>query len=376
MRVAFVHDWLVVSGGAEKVTREILRIYDADVYALVDLLNDQDRSFILHGKHARTTFVQHLPFARRLFRYYLPLFPMAIERLDLSGYDLIISASYAVAKGVRVRAGQFHVSYIHTPMRYAWFREKEYLHDHGLRSGPRAWIVRAVLKRLRAWDLRTAARVDHFIANGRNVAERVRQIYGRDADILVPPVDTDLFTIGNGPRTYYISASRMVPYKRVDRIMEAFRSMPERQLLVTGDGPERHRLQSKAPGNVRFLGHVDQSRFVELLQGARALITAADEDLGLTPLEAQACGTPTIALRKGGYLETVKEGVNGIFFDTDDPFDIAQAVVRFEGSRSIGTPQELRAGMMPYNSDRFRARFAALVESSMNEHAHPTGPTH
>jgi glycosyltransferase involved in cell wall biosynthesis len=366
MRIAFVHDWLVVSGGAEKVTREILKTFDADVFSLIDFLNAEDRTFLLGGKRAKTTFIQHLPFARTQYRNYLPLFPSAIESLDLSDHDLIISASYAVAKGVRKGPEQIHICYIHTPMRYAWLREDDYLRDHRM-SGFKAWVIRRVLKRLRTWDLKTNGGVDHFIANSSNVARRVHELYGRDADVLIPPVDTSLFKLYAGEREHYLSASRLVPYKRVDRMIEAFRSMPERTLMIAGDGPDRVRLERSAPTNVRFLGHLPQADLVTLLQRSKALITAADEDLGLTPIEAQACGTPTIALRKGGYLETVKEGVNGVFFDTDGPADIIRAVERFESSQ-LATPAQIREGMMIHSSERFRERFAETVSRLLKEH--------
>lgn len=366
MHIAFVHDWLVVSGGAEKVTREILKTFDADVFALIDFLDDEDRDFILGGKRANTSFIQHLPFAQKYYRNYLPFFPSAIERLDLSSYDLIISASYAVAKGVRKRAGQVHICYIHTPMRYAWLREDEYLQDHRM-SGVKAWIVRRVLQRLRAWDWKTNADVDHFIANSSNVARRVRELYGREAEVLIPPVDTERFKLYEGEREHFVSASRLVPYKRVDRVIDAFRSMPDRILIISGDGPDRARLERSAPANVRFLGHLPQPDLIALLQRSRALITAADEDLGLTPLEAQACGTPTIALRKGGYLETVTEGVSGIFFDTDNPADITRAVERFEGT-PLASPAQLREGMRVHSSEQFRERFEAIVARTLKEH--------
>ena len=365
MRVAFVHDWLVLSGGAEKVTREILRTFDADVFALIDFLDDHDREFILHGKRARTSFIQKLPWARMHYRNYLPLFPAAIERLDLSAYDVILSASYAVAKGVRVLPHQVHVCYIHTPMRYAWVNESGYLKDHALEAGPKAWLVKNVLDQLRTWDLSSIGSVDRFIANSANVAERVRTIYGRDADVLLPPVDTDLFTLNTGARSHYLTASRLVPYKRVDRIIDAFRELPDKQLIICGDGPDRDRLMRNAPPNVQFTGHVEQARFVALLQKSKALITAADEDLGLTPLEAQACGTPTIALRKGGYLETVSDGVSGVFFDQDLPKEIAAAVLRFEQNGIQRSAAELRAGMMPYSSKHFRERYASMVNETV-----------
>ncbi|MBL7952698.1 MAG: glycosyltransferase [Flavobacteriales bacterium] len=368
MRVAFVHDWLVVSGGAEKVTREILRTFDADVFSIIDFLSDEDRAFILGGKRAKTTFIQHLPFARKHYRYFLPLFPLAIERLDLSGYDLIISASYAVAKGVRKHPGQVHVCYIHTPMRYAWVREDDYLKDHQM-SGFKAWAIRRVLQRLRTWDLKTNSSVDRFVANSANVAQRVKRIYDRDSDVLLPPVDTALFTLHEGERKHYVSASRLVPYKRVDHVIEAFRSMPDKRLLIAGDGPDRERLERSAPSNVHFLGHSSLADHVRVLQTSKALIVAADEDLGLTPLEAQACGTPTLALRKGGYLETVTEGFSGHFFNTDEPSAIAAAVRRFEEGAALAAPNELRAEMMRYDSTLFRARMRSIIERVILEHA-------
>lgn len=365
MRIAFVHDWLVVSGGAEKVTREILKCYDADVFALVDFLDDTDRAFILHGKKAKTSFIQQLPFAQHHFRNYLPLFPAAIDRLDLSNYDLILSASYAVAKGVRTRPDQVHVCYMHTPMRYAWVNESGYLKDHGLVRGPKAFLARKTLEYLRKWDLKSNPSIDRFIANSANVAQRVKGLYQRDADILLPPVDTELFTLGTGPRTHYIAANRMVPYKRVDRMVEAFRRCPQRKLIVCGEGPERGNWEAEAPDNVRFLGHVEQAEFIGLLQGAKALITAADEDLGLTPLEAQACGTATIALRKGGYLETVSDGMNGVFFNSAEPAEIVAALDRFEAQGVTRSPEELRAGMTTYSSQHFREQYMAFVENTI-----------
>jgi glycosyltransferase involved in cell wall biosynthesis len=364
MRVALVHDWLVVSGGAEKVTREVQELFNADVFALVDFLNDEDRAFILHGERARTSFIQRLPLARTRFRSYLPLFPLAMERLDLRGYDLIISASYAVAKCVRKSPGQRHLCYIHTPMRYAWVNEEGYLRDHGL-SGAKAWMVRKVLGYLRRKDLASNAGVDRFIANSSNVADRVARIYGRQADVVLPPVDMERFALYEGPRDGYLVVSRLVPYKRVDRIVEAFRSLPDRKLTVVGDGPERSRLKAMAPANVHFTGHVPMNEVVRYLQHARAVICAADEDLGLVPMEAQACGTPCVALGSGGHLETVEEGRSGVFFPSDRAEDIVAAVVRSEGMFSMFTPERLRLAVEPCSSFAFRAVLRRIVAEMM-----------
>ncbi|MBP6391513.1 MAG: glycosyltransferase [Flavobacteriales bacterium] len=365
MKVAFVHDWLVVHGGAEQVTRELVDLFDADVFALVDLLSADDRQAILHGKHARTSFVQHLPFARTHFRWYLPLFPSAIERLDLRGYDLVISASYAVAKGVRTHPGQVHVSYVHTPMRYAWVMEDAYLNDHGIGNGPKAWLVRRVLRYLRAWDLRVTTRVDRLVANSRNTAARIQHIHGRDAEVVYPPLDLARFAPGPGERTHYLAAARLVPYKRIDRIIAAFRALPDHKLVVLGDGPERERLQRVAPTNVAFRGHVDSDELVRSMQHARALIVAADEDFGLTPVEALACGTPAIALRRGGYQETITDGRTGLFFDEATPEAIRDTVLRFERDGVACSTQELRAAAEPFSRAHFRSAMTRIVNEAI-----------
>ncbi len=366
MRVAVVHDWLSECGGAEKVTCELIRLFDADVFALVDFLDEQDRRVILHGKHARTSFIQRLPFARKKFRWYLPFFPSAIERLDLSGYDLILSSSYAVAKGVRKRSGQKHICYIHTPMRWAWVDEDGYLRDHGMRSW-KAWILKRLLRRMREWDLANSSGVDHFIANSRNVAERVRRIYGRDAEMVLPPVDVDTFTLSHGPRDGYLVASRLVPYKRIDHIIEAFRELPQFTLTIAGDGPEGARLHAMAGANTRFTGQVSQPDLVALMQGSTALICAAHEDLGLTVLEAQACGTPVVALRAGGYLETVDEPNGGSFFDRDDPSTIREAVITHARNTTAASPERLREGMMAFSRERFGEQIRAIVQTVMGD---------
>ena len=370
MRVAVVHDWLSGPGGAEKVTRELVRLFHADIFALVDLLNDADRAWILGGQRARTTFIQNLPFARAHFRWYLPLFPKAIGSLDLSGYDLILSSSYAVAKGVRKRPGQLHVCYIHTPMRYAWVDQDGYLREHGMHSW-KAWIIRRVMRRMRAWDTANIAHVDRFIANSANVRERVRRIYGREADVVLPPVDPNVFTLYNGPREGYLAVSRLVPYKRIDRIVAAFRDLPEQRLTIVGAGPEAQRLREMATPNVTFTGFLPQARLVERMQRARALICTANEDLGLTVLEAQACGTPVIALRQGGYLETVNEEHGGLLFSSDSPTDIRQAVLRHEERTRAPDPVRLRASVAPCFNDRFALRIHAIVNEVLSERSMP-----
>ncbi len=361
MRVAVIHDWLTESGGAEKVTRELIDLYDADVFALVDFLSDKDRAFILHGKRATSTFIQNLPFARPHFRKYLPFFPRAIEDLDLRGYDLIISSSYAVAKGVRKHTGQKHVCYIHTPMRWAWVDEEGYMRDHGIRSW-KAWILKRVLRSLRKWDKANSAHVDHFIANSQHVAERVQRLYGRNADVIYAPVDPVAFPLFTGDRKGYLTVSRLVPYKRIDRIIEAFRELPSLTLTVVGDGPDAARLRALAGANVRFTGELDQPALVESMQRSTALVCAAKEDLGLTVIEAQTCGTPVIALRAGGYLETVDEAHGGSFYESDEPAVIREAILRHERRSTRSDPERLRNGMDRFTRERFREQIRRIVQ--------------
>jgi glycosyltransferase involved in cell wall biosynthesis len=369
MRVAFVQDWLVVSGGAEKVTREILKIWDADVFALVDHLNQVDRDFVLHGKVARTSFIQNLPWSKSHYRNYLPLFTKAIESLDLSSYDLIISSSYAVAKGVRkTRQNQIHVCYIHAPMRYAWEQRESYYQDHDLHRGIKRFVADIILNRIQKWDVRSSDGVDLFIANSVNIANRVKRYYGRSAKVLIPPVDLQMFGLYEGPREGYIASGRVVPYKKFDLIADAFRLMPEKQLTITGSGPQLDELRASAPPNVTFVGHLEMSDLIIRMQRAKALIAAANEDLGLTPIEAAACGTPTIALKTGGYLETVKEGQTGWFFDKRSPEKIAQAVNHFEMHGLPLTPSQLRGAVEFFSCENFRRRFKTEVDSLVQEY--------
>lgn len=364
MKVAVVHDWLAGTGGAERVTKALVELYDADVFALVDFLTDEDRAEVLSGGRARTSFIQDLPFARSHFRWYLPLFPSAMEGLDLRGYDLILSASYAVAKGVKKHAGQKHVCYVHTPMRYAWVDEQGYLQEHRM-SGWKAALVRWNMRRFRAWDLKNNASIDRFVANSRNVAQRIHDCYGREADVVYPPVDPQLFPLYEGPRSGFVSASRLVPYKRIDRIIDAFRSMPEENLTIIGDGPHHKQLERTAPPNVRFVGRVSQMELASFLQRAKALICTAEEDLGLTPVEAQACGTPVIALDRGGYRETVKDGASGVLFGTPHPASIRSAVQRFLTMEQQFLPAQLRAQVEPFFIEHFRERMTTIVNETM-----------
>jgi len=302
MKIAIVCDWLVTYAGSERVLGEIIQCYpDADLYAVVDFLPETDRAFLLN-KPVKTTYIQHFPFAKKQYRHYLPWMPLAIEQLDLSAYDLIISSSHAVAKGVLTGPHQIHISYVHSPMRYAWDLQHQYLKESGLDRGIKGHIAKYFLHRLRLWDQRTAHGVDHFIANSQFIAKRIWKTYRREATVIHPPIDLAQFKPYMQKENYYLAASRLVPYKKIDLIVEAFAAMPDKKLIVIGDGPDFNKIKAKAAENVEMLGYQSNEKLTYYLQRAKAFVFAAEEDFGLLPLEAQACGTPVIAYGKGGGI--------------------------------------------------------------------------
>jgi glycosyltransferase involved in cell wall biosynthesis len=365
MRIAVVHDWLVTYAGAEKALEQILHLYpEADLFSLIDFLPADQRGFILN-KTATTSFIQSLPFARKKYRSYLPLMPLAIEQLDLSQYDLVISSSYAVAKGVLTHSRQLHVCYCYSPMRYVWDLHHQYLQETGLHRGLRGMAARALLHYVRLWDATTAARPDAYLAISQYIRRRIAKVYGRDAAVVYPPVDTDYFRPGAASGDYYVTLSRLVPYKRVDLIVEAFSRMPERRLAVIGDGPDRAKVRAKAGRNVTLLGHQSREEVRAHLQKARAFVYAADEDFGIATVEAQACGTPVIAFGQGGSLETVRDGETGVLFPEQTVESVCEAVRRFEDSRGSFAPDRIRAHAERFGIERFRSEFKRHVDEAL-----------
>ena len=365
LRVAVVHDFLYTYGGAERVLEQVVRLAPhADLFALFDFLPAGGRGFIA-GKPVRTSFLQRMPFARRFHRAYLPLMPLAVEQLDVSGYDLVISSSYVAAKGVLTKPGQLHVCYCHTPVRFAWDLQKQYLGQAGLARGVRSALARAVLHYVRGWDRRSAQGVDVFLANSDFVGRRVRKLYGRESTTVYPPVDTDAFTPGADKDDHYVTASRLVPYKRVDLIVEAFAAMPHRRLVVIGDGPEMGRAKAKAGPNVTFLGHASAADLRRHVRSARAFVFAAEEDFGIAPVEAQACGTPVVAYGRGGATETVVDGVTGVLFAEQTVASLSAAIDRFE--TLAWDPAVIRRQAERFSAAVFRRRFADLVARAWAE---------
>ena len=360
MKVAIVCDWLITYAGSERVLEQLLKCYpDADLFAVVDFLPQGQRGFIM-DKPVTTTCIQHYPFARRLYQKYLFKMPLAIEQLDLSGYDLVISSSHAVAKGVITGPNQLHLCYIHTPVRYAWDMQHQYLEESGLTRGPLSWAARRMLFSIRQWDVRTANGVDAFVANSRFIARRVWKVYRREASVIYPPVDVERFALREKKEDFYLTASRLTPYKKVDLIVRAFAGMPDRRLIVIGDGPEMKKVRHDATPNVTILGYQPSDVLADYMQRARAFIFAAEEDFGIVPVEAQACGTPVIAFGEGGATETVRDSATGIFFGEQTVESLTEAVHRFEAMTF--DPRGCRANAVRFAPERFRQEFSAFVE--------------
>lgn len=368
VKIAIVHDWLVTYAGAERVLAQMLRCYpQADVFTLVDFLRGSDRRFL--GTHRpRTSLVQRLPFAGRAHRLYLPVMTYAVEQFDLSGYDLVISSSAAVAKGVLTGPDQLHIAYVHSPMRYAWDLQHQYLAEAGLDRGLKSHVARWMLHRLRLWDSRTANGVDRFVANSRYIARRVRKVYRREATVIHPPVEVDDFALGGAKEDFYLTASRLVPYKKVGAIVSAFTRLPGKRLIVIGDGPERRRIARLAGPNVTLLGHQPFEVLRDHMQRARAFIFAAEEDFGIAPLEAQACGTPVIAYGAGGLRETISglgtEMPTGVLFHAQMPSAIVDAVRTFEAHEHRFDAGACRANAVRFAPERFRDAFSAFVDDA------------
>jgi len=361
LRVAIVHDWFVTYAGSERVVEQLVGLFpNADVFGLVDFLPAAERRW-LGDKPVHTSFLQQLPWARRKYASYLPLMPLAIEQLDLTPYDMVISSSHCVAKGVLTGPDQLHISYVHTPMRYAWDAQHEYLNGAGLERGVKSWLARWMLHKIRLWDVRTAHGVDAFVANSQFIARRIWKCYHRTAEVIHPPVDIDAFPLCEDREDFYVTASRLVPYKRVDLLVEAFAQMPEKRLLIIGDGPELRKLRAMATPNVQLLGYQSLATLRSTIQRARAFLFAAREDFGIALVEAQAAGTPVIALGQGGALETIRglesDRPTGVLFDQQTPHSLIDALQTFEREQHRIMAAECRANAARFGIERFQRQF-------------------
>lgn len=363
-RVAIVLEWFQKFGGVERVVAGMREAFpQADLFALV---HDQ-ASLVgtpLEGVPVQTSFIQNLPLSKERYRSYLPLMPLAVEQFDLRAYDLVLSSSHTVSKGVLTSSEQLHVSYTHTPVRYAWDLYQDYLEDAGLTRGPKSVAARLLLHYLRAWDASAANRVDAYLANSSYVARRIAKLYRRPAQVVHPPVDVNAFRHDLSRGDSYVTVSRFVPYKRLDIIVEAFTRM-HKPLVVIGDGPDRERLKRMAGPSVKFLGYQPDRVIADHLQRARAFVFAAKEDFGIAPVEAQAAGCPVIAYGRGGALETVvgspASNATGIFFDHQSPKGLEEAVRLFEGREEFD-PDTCRRNAERFGQERFQENFRALME--------------
>lgn len=364
--MAIVHEWLTTLGGSELVLKEMLAVYpDADLFALVDVMAPSDREALaLTGRTVRTTWMQRVPGIGRRYRQLLPLMPTAVRGHDLRGYDIVISNTHAVSHRVRVPHGATHLVHCCSPMRYAWDLREAYLEESGLHRGISGMAARAMLEWMRRGDHKAAQLPHAYAGISAYIGERISRCYGREATVIYPPVDVSYFTPSAGSReqgSFYLAASRMVPYKKLPMIAEAFaRHLPERELVIIGDGPEMERVRGAAGPNVRLLGAQPRDVLRDYLRRARAFVFAADEDFGILPVEAQACGTPVIAYGVGGARETVVEGQTGVFFGSQTPEAVARAVREFElAAFDAGA---CRANAERFSVGRFRGEFRGWVE--------------
>ena len=362
LKTAIIHDWLTTFGGAEKVLESIYELFPSPIYTLV---KDEEvlKGSILEEAEIHTSFIQKLPKAKTKYRNYLILFPLAIEQFDLSDYDVIISSSHAVAKGVLVNSNQLHICYCHTPIRYAWDLYHEYLRNL---KGIKSIAVKLVLHYLRIWDVTTANRVDYFIANSKYVAKRIKKVYGREAVVIYPPVDIEKFEVSTSKENFYLTVGRLVPYKRVDLIVKAFSMMPDKKLIVIGTGPDYRRIKKLATKNVEVLGYQPFETLRSYMQKAKAFIIAAEEDFGIAPVEAQACGTPVILYGKGGATEAIIEGKTGVTFKEQTVESLMEAVKNFERiENKLFDPLEIRKNAERFSKERFKKELKTFIEESL-----------
>ncbi|MEL6352517.1 MAG: glycosyltransferase [Cyanobacteria bacterium J06627_28] len=367
-KIAIVHEWFTTHAGSEKVVEQILNVYPhADLYSLVDFLPRDQRAFI-QNKVVNTSFIQTLPLAKKAFRNYLPLMPIAIEQFDLSAYDLIISNHHAVAKGVITRPDQLHISYVHTPLRYGWELQHQYLAQSGLNKGPKGLLTRAILHYLRLWDVGSANRVDRYWANSHYIARRVEKTYRRAADVLYPPVDVERFVATAQREDFYLTVSRFVPYKRVDLTVKAFVELGL-PLVVIGDGDSRPMLQQLARGarNIQFLGTQPDSVVEDYMQRCRGFIFPPEEDFGITPVEAQAAGAPVIAYAKGGQSETVLHGQTGLLFSEQTVESLIESVKCLHSGVNVFESQALRAQAEKFSTACFHRQLESFVDTAWHQ---------
>jgi glycosyltransferase involved in cell wall biosynthesis len=373
LKYALVHEWLTpkATGGSELVVQEILKYVDADLYALIDFESTNPESY-LFKRRIGTTFLQHLPVARNGVQKYLPLLPLAIEQLDLREYDVILSSSHAVAKGVLTSPNQLHICYCHTPMRYAWDLTFDYLSSSSMGRGPQNVLTRYLLHRLRQWDVVSANRVDYFIANSQHTARRIWRCYRRAAEVIYPPVNIERFTFQPQKQEFYLTVSRLVSYKKISLIVQAFNQLG-RSLVIIGGGPELNLIRKLAQPNIQVLGPQSDAVVEQYMSQAKAFVYAACEDFGIALVEAQACGTPVIAYGAGGALETVRDirqypdSGTGLLFSAQTTTALVEAIATFEQHQAAFNPETVRSQATRFSPDTFKQRYLTFMEHCQQE---------
>ncbi len=374
MSVALVHDWCPSFRGGERVVAEICRIYPkADIYTLFDFLPQDVKDDYFPSARFHTSIANRLPLVRKYYRSLFFVCPFLIEQFDVTGYDAVISSSAAFARGVLTRPDQPHLCYVHSPVRYAWDEQFSYLAQGRLGYGPKGLLFRHMLHKLRIWDTRTAHGPDLMAANSNFVRARIRRIYGRDAEVIFPPVEIDAFRFVEQKQDYYITASFMAPYKRTDLVIQAFNEMPDKRLHVVGDGQQSAQLRKLAGPNIHFLGFLPRADYIREVSEARALVFAGCEDFGIALAEAQASGTPLIAFQRGGAADIVRPlgldpAPTGILFGNQTVGAIKEAVARMDVNRATISPAACRANANRFAPDRFRREFAETFERTVRLH--------
>lgn len=368
LKIAVVHDWLITYGGAERVLEQILAIFpQADLFSLYDFTPEGKRGYFL-DKSVTTSFLQKFPLAKKKYRSYLPFMPLAVEQFDLSGYDLIISSSHAVAHGVLTNSEQLHISYFNNTMVYAWDLYHHYLEKSGLKKGFSGLLARMIMHYIRNWDATTALRVDKYIANSSYMAGRIEKLYGQPSEVIYPPVEVDKFDITTEDKgDYYVTVARLVPFKRIDLIIEAFNKMPHRRLVILGDGPDMRSLMSVANENILFLGYQNHDVVGKYVKKARAFLFSSVEPFGIAVVEALAAGTPVVAYGRGAAPEIVRDGTNGVLFDEQTSDSLVQAIERLESTTLDHDPLQMREEAFRFSTEQFRTRFKKYVLDAVAE---------
>ena len=359
-KIAFIHDWLAVKGGAEKVLEAALELYpEAPIYTLVhkpEVFADSP----LYSRKIIPSRIDRLPFARNRYRLYLPLMPLAVEQFDLRAFEVLVSMSDAVAHGVLTAPDQLHVNYVFTPMRYAWRLHHEYLEGQGFNRGLRGMAARLILHYLRLWDFAASRRVDEFIACSKWIARDIWRVYRRTAEVIYPPVEVDRFNPLRKRDDFYLAVTRLVPYKRLGLLVEAFNEL-KLPLRIVGSGPEFGKLKKRSGPNIELLGWRPQSEVTDLLERARGFVHAAEEDFGIAPVEALAAGCPVIAYARGGVLESVVDGETGLFFSRPEVPDLIEAIRRIQEGEIRFDPARLHASAERFRKERFQEEFSSFV---------------